>query len=1123
MLIEKISQLKAYKGLLRSLSNGAAPASLGLMRSARLPVAAALSLELARPVLYVTGRTDQALAAVDELNFWMPNSAPRIFPDPTPMFYEQAAWGSATRRDRLQVLTMLAGYHRVPSQKPVANPLIIAPIRALMTRTLPLREFLRNSRVLRLRQMISVNELISDLLRAGYQVVDIVLEPGQVSKRGGIMDIWPPPDTDPSRIELFGNDVETIRKFDPVTQRTKSLVDEIRIPPAKEVISSTREPAVKELSEFEIPLQYSEITGLLDYLPKKSVVLFDDLDLTENIALEVEEQAVRMRQESIGYEVLDPEFPLPYLSWSELQDNLDSQTVLELGYSKADQASELAERFSPSPRFGGHIKSFLQQASGWVENGDRVYLASRQVQRLIELWKESYPLSIDKVDIIEGALSEGWTLTQDKGPVLHLISDHEIFGWERPQPRKRVRALAESPESSYADLKPGSWVVHVDFGIGKFVGLVQRSLDGIFRDFLCVEYAEGDQLFVPVHQADRLNRYVGASGEVPRMTRLGTGEWAQTRSRVKQAVLEIAQDLLELYARRKTAEGFRFDKDSSWQQDLEASFPFYETPDQSKAIIEVKADMESGKPMDRLLCGDVGYGKTEVALRAAFKAVMSGKQVAVLVPTTVLAQQHYDTFRNRLVPFPVTVEMLSRFRTEKQQAEVIKELNAGGIDILIGTHRLLQKDVKFKNLGLLIIDEEQRFGVAHKENLKKMRSEVDVLTLTATPIPRTLYMALSGVRDISVINTPPAERLPVVTHIGPYSQRLIRQSILREMERGGQVFFVHNRVHTIHAMKRHLENLVPEARIGIGHGQMVEADLSRVMHQFTNGDIDVLLSTSIIESGLDIPNANTLIVDRADTFGLAQLYQLRGRVGRGGQRAYAYFFRHRRKPPTIEGQERLEVIAENTQLGAGYSIAMRDLEMRGAGELLGSRQHGYIAAVGFHLYTKLLAQAVRQINQLKDHGAPVTKGLETNLNLAVNVELPIRTGIPAELVPDQAIRLGLYRRMAGLQSVEELDSLQAEYADRFGELPADFTNLFYMFKVKVLAEEAGLASVSTEGDQLILRFPPLPDNLSQNLASIGLGTRIGKNAYWWSFPKDENAWKTELLAILDAIRNSSIP
>ncbi|MFN2217204.1 MAG: transcription-repair coupling factor, partial [Anaerolineae bacterium] len=647
-------------------------------------------------------------------------------------------------------------------------------------------------------------------------------------------------------------------------------------------------------------------------------------------------------------------------------------------------------------------------------------------------------------------------------------------------------------------------------------------------EFLAVEYQGGGMLYVPVHQADRLTRYVGPDGGSPSLDNLGSQGWHESKDRVKEAVQKVAEDLLDLYARRHVIQGYAFSGDTAWQKELEDSFPYVETEDQAKAIDEIKRDMERARPMDRLLCGDVGYGKTEVAVRAAFKAVMDGKQVAMLVPTTVLAQQHYETFCQRLAAFPVKVEMLSRFRTPREQTEILLGLALGEVDIVIGTHRLISPDVQFKDLGLVIIDEEQRFGVTHKEHLKKLRTEVDVLTLTATPIPRTLYMALTGVRDISNLNTPPEERLPIITHVGPYSTKLVRQAILRELERGGQVFFVHNRVQTIDAMRAHIESLVPEARVGVGHGQMPEGQLASVMHQFTAGEIDILLSTSIIESGLDIPNANTLIVDRADTFGLAQLYQLRGRVGRGAMRAYAYFFRHRKLPPTLEGQQRLEVIAESTQLGAGYSIAMRDLEIRGAGDLLGTRQHGYIAAVGFHLYTRLLADSVRRIRAVAGSHLPASltafDALNLPLAMPVNVDLPIVVGIPADYIPDQNLRLRLYRRIADLRDESEIDALAAEFKDRFGDLPATLQNLLYQMRVKLRAEEIGLASISSENGQILLRYPsPSEGDSAPRLPDLGPAVRGGKNAYWLTFGRDTPLghipdWPERLLEVLDRIR-----
>lgn len=1125
-MLDLIRNQPEYQSLLRDLQLGHSVPGLGLLRAARLPFLAAIHLDLNIPILFITDRTDRTLTILDELSFWLKGETPIYFPEPTPLFYEQASWGTATRRDRLHALTSLAQYHFITGTHPDKAPVVIAPVRAIMTRTLPRRDFIKNSKTVKLNQTISPELLTRSWVEIGYLPADTVLEPGQFSHRGGILDVWPPSEPSPARLDFFGDEIDTLRQFDPATQRTIKNLERLLITPAREVLPGYAQKInleTPELDEFDLPRVHPNPACILDYLPSSSLVLVDDQDLLQNVANEIEEQAVKLRNECIHEGTLDSNYPIPYLSWSEVQDNLSTHSWLELGYSSTEETPRFAQAFEPGPRYGGRLKPFLDYLAGLGKDNQRSIVVSRQASRLREMWNDEAGKDETGIqpEFIEATLGGGWTLRDATGRVFHLFTDSEIFGWERPQPRTRSRPTAEAPESSYADLKLNDWVVHVDYGIGRFKGLVQRVLDSTEREFLCVEYAEGDQLFVPVHQADRLSRYIGPSGETPSPTRLGSGEWTATKQRVREAVIQVAQEMLDLYAQRQIAQGFAFSSDSTWQQDLEASFPYIETTDQEIAIKAVKQDMENPRPMDRLLCGDVGYGKTEVALRAAFKAVMDGKQVAVLVPTTVLAQQHYETFRQRLAPFPVQVQMLSRFRSPKEQDGIIRRTALGEIDILIGTHRLVQPDVVFKDLGLLIIDEEQRFGVTHKEHFKKLRTEIDVLTLTATPIPRTLYMALTGVRDISMINTPPAERLPVVTHIGPYSQHLVRQALLREVERGGQAFFVHNRVHTIRAMQAHLQKIVPEARIGVAHGQMNENELSQVMTVFTRGDIDVLLCTSIIESGLDIPNANTLIVDRGDTFGLAQLYQLRGRVGRGAQRAYAYFFRHRKKLPTPEGQERLEIIAENTQLGSGYSIAMRDLEMRGAGDLLGTRQHGYIASVGFHLYTRLLSQAVRQLRQLSGMPAPEIR-LETvrDFSTAVAVDLPLPTGIPATYVADQNVRLSLYRRMADVHDESELEALEDEFIDRFGSLPEGVKNLFYQMRIKLRAELAGLASISVESEQIVLRFPPLPESApARDLPAIGYNSRSGKNAYWLPFNSAEPGWQDRLLEVLSAIAN----
>ena len=1128
-LLQQIRSLPAYQCLLADVQSGKQLSGLALPRAARLPMLAVLREDLDQPVVLITDRADHALLLHDELAFWAPAIPRYIFSEPNPLFYENAIWGSATRRERLQTLTALSAYHLPFVEKPSTPPVIVTTIRALMTRTLPRRDFLKACKLLKAGLNIPPGSLLEGWVSTGYQPADTVLEPGQFSHRGGLLDIWPQSEPHPVRLEFFGDEIDTLRRFDPASQRTIEKLESVLITPAREYLLLNNELSVDDspFSEFHIPLLHQFQASLLDYLPTKALVLVDDLSILESTGFEIEEQAIKLRNESIAEGTLAENFPIPYISWSELADSLQSQSTLELGHSTAEEStSDLASQFGQIERFGGRLKPFSEYLEKIVSIGSSVVIVSRQASRLEELWAER-TIEDEKKNIVfnEASLSEGFTLRDPDALISsYLITDSEIFGWERPQPRQRPRPGAETPESAYADLHPGDWIVHVDYGVGRFTGLFQRTLEGLQREFLCIEYKNGDQVYVPIHQADRLTRYIGPDGSPPSPGNLGTQEWPETKRKVREAVQEVAQDLLELYARRQVAEGFAFSTDNAWQGELESSFPYVETDDQVKALADIKRDMETPRPMDRLLCGDVGYGKTEVALRAAFKAVMDGRQVAVLVPTTVLAQQHYDTFRQRLSAFPVTVEMLSRFRTPREQSQILYALAQGAVDIVIGTHRLISADVQFKDLGLVIIDEEQRFGVAHKEHLKKLRTELDVLTLTATPIPRTLYMALTGVRDISNLNTPPEERLPIITHVGPYSPKLVRQAILREMERGGQVFFVHNRVQTIDAMRMHLEKLVPEARIAIGHGQMHETELASVMHQFTGGGIDILLSTSIIESGLDIPNANTLIVDRADAFGLAQLYQLRGRVGRGAARAYAYFFRHNKLTPTPEGQERLEIIAENTQLGAGYSIAMRDLEMRGAGELLGTRQSGHIAAVGFHLYTRLLATAVRSIRQAN---GTLNNGQKTPelgfsklepLGLPVNVDLPLAIGIPETYVPDTNLRLRLYRRLADLTDKAALEALAAEFTDRFGPLPEMITNLFYQMRVKLLAEKVGLISIGMESGQIVLRFPASPEGTeSKRLPDLGPGIRGGKNAYWCLFGRDAN-WQERLLELLERLQ-----
>ena len=1131
-LLDSIRALPLYTDIFSAIKSGENFAGLGLPRAARLPMLATLSEDLSVPILFLTDRADRALEFSDELSFWLKDSPRYLFSQPNPAFYEEAAWGATNRRERIQALTALATYHLPFAQKPKSPPVIISSTRALMARTLPRRDFLKASKRLRVGDEMLITNLLETWVRIGYKPVNTVLEPGQFSHRGGLLDIWAPAENLPVRLDFFGNELDIIKSFDPASQRTKENLKEILITPAREYFLPEPDSSISMLyssfSEFHLPLLHSFPASLLDYLPSQALILFDDLSFAASTANEIEEQAVKFREENIAEEILDESFPSPYLSWSELEDSWHNRSRLELGYSTA--RADLPSDFAAPPRFSGRLKPFMDFVAERTASGEDVFITSRQCERLSELWRERHAFEDSEYrspTFVCDSLSGGWSLNVGTGLSdeselsIHLITDAEIFGWERPRTRRRQRKRADAPEAAYADLSPGDWVVHIDHGIGKYTGLVQRSLDGDEREFLRIEYKDDDQLFVPVYQADRLTKYIGADGSTPSQGRLGGERWQQAKKRVREAVQEVAEDLLDLYARRKVASGYSFNPDTAWQRELESSFPYVETDDQVRVIEEVKKDMESARPMDRLLCGDVGYGKTEIALRAAFKAVMDGRQAAILAPTTVLAQQHFETFQQRMGAFPVNVEMISRFRSPREQNKILFDTAKGGVDILIGTHRLLSGDVLFKDLGLVVVDEEQRFGVAHKEHLKKIRSEVDVLTMTATPIPRTLYMALTGVRDISNLYTPPEERLPIVTHIGPYAPKMVRQAILREIDRGGQVFFVHNRVQTIGAMKAHLQKIVPEARVSIGHGQMPLGVLSQVMSDFVAGKVDVLLSTTIIESGLDIPNANTLIVDRGDTFGLAQLYQLRGRVGRGAVRAYAYFFRHRKKMPTEEGQARLEVLAENTHLGAGYTIAMRDLEIRGAGDLLGTRQHGHISSVGFHLYTRLLKEAVQNSKaNIEGEGPDIqsTRLKPSDLN-PVNVDLPISIGIPATYIPDQNLRLRLYRRLADIADDDELEATRIEFEDRFGKAPEMVENLFYQVRVKMRAEEAGLASVTMSGEKITLQYPPRTDGTKHRLAhDFGRDARKGRGAYYLTITRQKD-WRVWLLAILGKLKN----
>ena len=693
-----------------------------------------------------------------------------------------------------------------------------------------------------------------------------------------------------------------------------------------------------------------------------------------------------------------------------------------------------------------------------------------------------------------------------------VLSDTELFG--RTKQRRTPRKKSKQREAFFEEISPGDFVVHIEHGIAKFIGTGSANKGDNTSEYIILEYAHGDKLYVPMDHIDRVAPYMAPMDRNPSLTRLDTQEWNRTKQRVEKSTKEMAADLLSIYAAREVSKGYAMGPDTKWQMELENSFPYEETTDQLSTLSEIKQDMESTRPMDRLVCGDVGYGKTEIALRAAFKTAMEGKQVAILVPTTVLAQQHFDTFNHRMGTFPVRIEVLSRFKSTREQKQILTNLQKGAIDICIGTHRLVQKDVSFKDLGLVIVDEEQRFGVSHKERLKQMRSQVDVLTLTATPIPRTLHMSLAGVRDMSTIETAPEERIPIKTFVSEFSEDLIREAVIRELDRDGQVYFLHNRVYNIEYISQLIRNLVPEARVNIAHGQMSENELEKSMLSFSNGDTDVLVCTTIIESGLDIPNANTLIINRADSFGLSQLYQLRGRIGRSSKQAYSYLLIPSRQTMTETAEQRLKAMLSATELGSGFKIAMKDLEIRGAGNILGAEQSGHIYAVGFELYTRLLSSAVEDLRSKQAEGENYQADTEHN----VHVDLRIPAGIPEEYISDLGSRLDMYQNLTRGKSCSELKTIEQELRDRYGPLPWQCRNLIYILSLKIIAATTGVEGVYKNNDNLILQFPYEVGSSKIALQRIiGTEWEIGHQQVRSTVVKLGNDWEKTLISTLEQI------
>lgn len=949
-------------------------------------------------------------------------------------------------------------------------------------------------------------ELIQQLVRLGFIPAAAVTVKGEFSRRGGVLDVYPSSLEAPIRIDWFDDEIESIRTFDSATQRSLDKLESVSIWPSREIVypeqgwetvqaaitktknaqgrrlfankkydaSKALEPLAKvileklgsfqyfEGCEYYLPFFQSKLATFFDYLPKDTRILWED------------------QREILGQlGSIHEEWQTLYKQRVEAGEALELPRMLHLDPKALEVASKPFTHISfasdgldwdapPAPAFGNRFERLAESCLEWSKAGEKVVIASTQPHRVYAILEEHYCHSsygntlpqpdwkVGGVWIVRDSLSIGFRCPEIG---LSLLTDAELFGWsKRPSRLAKKPKFAGNAFNSVTELKEGDHVVHLKHGIGVYHGLRKLVMDGEEREYLLVTYQGDDKLYVPIDQISLLHRYRGGEGH-PRVHKMGGSEWEAVKRKVKKSVQLVAEDLLKLYAERASQPGHAFSPDTIWQNEMEEAFPYQETVDQLRAIVETKQDMERPRPMDRLICGDVGFGKTEVALRAAFKGVTGGKQVAVLAPTTLLAQQHYQVFRERFAPYPIRCALLSRFKTPKEIKDALRGLATGEIDFVVGTHRLLQKDVTFKDLGLLIIDEEHRFGVAHKERLKQLRASVDVLTMSATPIPRTLYLALSGARDMSLITTPPLNRQPIKTLVGPYDPETIKTAILHELERDGQVFFLHNRVESIGRVAEEIGQLVPQARIAVAHGQMQEGMLEDIMLGFLNHETDILVTTTIIESGLDIPNANTIIVDQAERLGLAQLYQIRGRVGRSDRKAYCFCLHAPGKRLTDDARDRLAAISQYTALGSGYQIALRDLEIRGVGNILGEEQHGHMLAVGYDVYMQLLEEAVHEV-----------QGQGEKPQVTTLVDLNVAAYLPDEWLDDPALKMGQYKRLAGAMALKEIDFIQEEWQDRYGKLPLVVLNLLRLVKMKLRATELGITTIRHDARQVYVEL-----------------------------------------------------
>lgn len=1097
-----------FKSITEKISEKTFPINIyGISESGKSYIINGIFEENDNSMVVVTHSDVDAKNLYEDLSFYTTDVF--YFPVREVVFYNVDAISGDLRWARLKVIKEILQNER--------KKIIVTSIDALTSLYTPKEYYLRYSMIIKTGDDIDLKEISKSLLQCGYERVEVVEGKGEFSFRGGILDVFPPTSAYPYRVELFGDEVDSIRTFNTESQRSIEKVEEFSIFPSKEVIvdDECRSRAVQNINEelkkvianvskenkesvekikgivgkniellnntyyFEtidsyLPFFYEKLDSFFDYLQGYTFVV-DDFKRSsgkmESIYYEFNENYMSFLQRG---DILPSQNSL-LLNKGELESKLENSSLITLSsfLNKSDglfNTVDIGFEEVTLNKYNGQLNMLIEDIQERKEKKYKtVILAGTRPrgERLVKTLMEkgifsTYKDSIDKIEAGEVVITFGNLLRGFDYPELELsiISDKDIFGeTRRKRSGKAVGKKGVAKITSFAELKPGDYVVHANHGIGVYKGIKQMAAGGTTRDYLDIVYDKGDKLYVPVDQLDLVQKYIGSEGNSPKINKLGGAEWQKAKAKARKSINEIAQDLVKLYAARATLKGHSFGKDTEWQRQFEDEFPYEETPDQLASLEEIKSDMESDKPMDRLLCGDVGYGKTEVAIRAAFKAVMDGKQVAFLVPTTILADQHYNNFIKRFSDFPIKIDMISRFRTPKQQKATLQALKEGNVDILIGTHRLVSKDIVFKDLGLLIVDEEQRFGVAQKEKIKGMKKNVDVLTLSATPIPRTLHMSLTGVRDISVIETPPEDRYPIQTYVVEQNDQLIRDAILREIGRGGQVYFVYNRVESIDSMANYIRDLVPECKVGIMHGQMTEKELETEMIAFMNKEYDVLVCTTIIETGIDISNVNTMIVHNADKMGLSQLYQLRGRVGRANRIAYAYFIYTKDKILTEVAEKRLKALKDFTELGSGFKIAMRDLEIRGAGNMMGSSQHGHMASIGYDLYCRMLEDTIKLI-----------KGEIENEPIETSVDIKVDAFIPSSYITDEIQKIEVYKKIAAIENINDFMEIKSELEDRYSSIPDSVYNLMDIAYIKSICKGLYIEDIKETAKELRFKF-----------------------------------------------------